>query len=111
MLQNDFARFLGLESPFRIELRSKQKKSMTAVYWAIYTDGGKGKLHSHLIRVYLGNQDSRDLDTLIAHELIHAWQEENKHTDIHGKSFRKMARRMSKQFDLPNIYLKKVDTP
>ena len=111
MSPSKFVEYLGLKSPYKIELVSKNNKKMTAGYWSLYKDGGKGELHCHVIKVYLGNKDYRDLETLIAHELIHAWQEENGYADIHGKSFKKMARKMSKKFDLPHIYIKDTDTP
>ncbi len=111
MSPSKFAEYLGLKSPYKIEMVSKKNKNMAAGYWSLYKNGGKGKLHCHVIRVYLGNKDYRDLETLIAHEMIHAWQEENGHEDIHGKSFKKMARKMSKEFDLPHIYIKASDNP
>jgi hypothetical protein len=65
----------------------------------------------HIITVYLPSVagDGRNIETILAHELIHAWQEENGHTDTHGASFKKAARRVAKKFNLPDVYLPDVD--
>ena len=103
--------FLGLKKPYKIELRSKSNKAMTAGYYAILTKNNK--LHSHLIRIYMGNlsDDIRSLETLIIHELIHAWQQEKGFTDIHGPSFQYMAHLISIHFRIPNLYLPDTDKP
>ena len=114
MRLNEFVKYLGLTRPYKIEIKSRKHKSMDAGYIALYSDGGKGTLHSHLIRVYAGNirrNNSRNLETIIAHELIHAWQEEMSIDEIHGPMFIKMAKSMDTIFDLPNIYMPDIDTP
>lgn len=100
-------RILGLERPFDIQIKSRRHKSMDAAYWGLRTESGK--LQSHLIRVYLGNEESRSLDTLIAHELIHAWQEENKLKEIHGVTFRYWAEKLEYIFGLEGIYIPGTD--
>ena len=101
-----FVEYLGLKHTFEIQLRNTSKDIATAEYWCIRNE--KGKIKKHVIRVYLlniwGNPAERDLETIIAHELIHAWQDENGFGDIHGDSFQQIARSMSIRFSLPNIY-------
>ncbi len=106
---NKIVQYLKLSKPFSIELKSKKNKKTTAHYWGMYTE--KNKLHSHLIWVYLRNMgdNERKLETLIAHELIHAWQEENGYTDVHGTSFQMMAANILHEFKIPDIYLPDTD--
>ena len=66
----------------------------------------RGELKRHIIKLFIAENNSRDVETLIIHELIHAYQEENKITEIHGKSFAKMAARFP---DYPNIYIPELD--
>jgi saccharopine dehydrogenase-like NADP-dependent oxidoreductase len=108
---HEFVEYLDLEFPYTIKLKSKGCRD-TARYWNMVND--EHGLEYHLIHVYLGNlgkPGERDLETLIAHELIHAWQTEQNMDEIHGKGFIKMAGKMSKKFDLPRIYIPEVDIP
>jgi len=99
--------FLEIEKPYKIVLKPTLKGS-AAEYYAMVR---KGKLVSHLIRVSISNLkgDIRDLNTLVVHEFIHAWQEEKGLTEIHGPEFRKMARKLEKFLNMENIYIKGVD--
>ena len=106
--------YLGLEKPYTIKLNSKGKKSASAEYIAKYNRGGE--LVSHQITIYLGNQphDSRDIETLIAHELIHAYQEEHNITEIHGDDFADIARLLeyylqAAGINISGIYIAGVD--
>ena len=98
--------YLGLEKPYTIKLSSKGKKSASAEYRASY---GRGyyNLVSHQITIYLGNQDTdtRDIETLIAHELIHAFQEEKGITEIHGQDFADIAGLLSMYLETAGIYV------
>ena len=108
---NKYAKYLGLKCPYSIVLKSKRKKH-TGAYWALYDDNGI--LKRHLIHIYLGNlKDSgeRGLDTLIAHELIHAYQTENDSDEIHGPVFKRMATELEIQFNLRDVYIAALDTP
>ena len=97
--------YLGLEKPYTIKLNSKGKKSASAEYRASYNRGDE--LVSHQITIYLGNQphDSRDIETLIAHELIHAYQEEHNIEEIHGDDFADIARLLSMYLETAGIYV------
>lgn len=92
---------LKLELPVDVKLSTREKKIA-----AVYEPRFKGdNLESHKIVVYMGGEHDRDLFTLIAHELIHAYQCENNLTDVHGKSFRLMARYLDLIYELPSIYI------
>ena len=97
--------WLALEKPYTIKLNSKGKKSASAEYRASYNRGGE--LVSHQITIYLGNQDtdSRDIETLIAHELIHAFQEEHNIIEIHGDDFIDVAGLLSMYLETAGIYV------
>ena len=105
-----YIEFLGLKSPVELTLKTKSNKSMDAVYLPKFSN--KGNLKAHKITVFLGNLDvnaKRTLNELIAHELIHAWQQENNIAEFHGVNFVLQAIRLDDKFDLPNIYLAELD--
>jgi len=97
--------YLGLEKPYTIKLNSKSKKSVSAEYIAKYNRGDV--LVSHQITIYLGNQrtDTRDIETLIAHELIHAYQEEAGIEEIHGDDFQSIAEMLTMYLQTAGIYI------
>lgn len=105
-LIHDLIDYLGLEFPVYVEFRTIARKGYNAYYMPKYSK--KEKVNGHIIKINMKDSD-RDIDTLVAHEMIHAWQEENKYKDTHGKSFRKMAAKVSKAFDIKDIYIKDVD--
>ena len=105
-----YIEFLGLKSPVELTFKTKSNKAMDAVYYPKFSN--KGNLKAHKITVFLGNQDvisRRTLDELVAHELIHAWQQENNLVEFHGVNFVVQAIAMDEKFDLPNIYLAELD--
>ena len=102
-----YIKYLDLKKPVVIKIKTRTNKHMDACYLPHYSDK-TAKLLEHRITVYLKGA-CRDLDTLIAHELIHAWQEENKKTEIHGKWFKALAKDMEAHFSLEKIYIKNVD--
>ena len=99
--------FLEIEKPYKIVLKPTLGGN-SAEYYAMMR---KGKLVSHLIRVSISNLkgDVRDLDTLIVHEFIHAWQQENGIEEVHGPDFQRMARKLGKHLNIDNIYIKGTD--
>lgn len=99
--------FLGIQKPYKIVLKPTLKGN-AAEYYEMRR---KGRLVSHLIRISIDNlqTDRRCLDTLIAHEFIHAWQAENDIVEIHGKQFRKMARGLGNVLGLEDIYIRGID--
>ena len=102
-----YIKFLGLKKPINLRIITKRNRSADAEYEPEYSDI-TGKLICHKITIYF-KDNCRDFETLLAHELIHAWQEEHKKTEIHGKFFRKYARKMEAAFNLREIYLPDVD--
>lgn len=96
---------LEIRKPVDIRL-STRKSKISGLYDPIYSDSGR--LKSHKITIWL-DKDNRPLKTLIAHELIHAWQEENKCEDIHGESFRELALYLETRFKLRDIFDPELD--
>ena len=100
---------LKLKKPYKIVLKSTIGKN-AAEYFGMYRKNG---LCGHTIRISVNNlaSDSRCINTLIVHEFIHAWQEEVGLTEVHGPYFKKMAKILAEEFNLPRIYLKNADKP
>lgn len=101
--------YLKLSRIVHIHFSEKENDNMHAWYEPLYSDNGR--LVGHNIKVYLGNPRQRPIESIVAHELIHAWQEENKVTDIHGKRFAMVAKRVAKKFALRKVYMPRIDTP
>ena len=105
-----YIQFLELQFPVELTFKTKSNKHDDAVYLPKFSN--RGNLKAHKITLYLGNQDiyaRRTLDELIAHELIHAWQQENNIAEFHGLNFVLQAIKLDDKFDLPNIYLAELD--
>lgn len=103
---NDYIEFLGLTLPVELTVKTKMNKKCDGQYLPKFDR--KGKLSSHKITIFsLGI--TRDFNTLLAHELIHAKQEEMKQEEIHGKIFRKFAKLMEEEFSLEDIYIDGID--
>lgn len=114
MLNNDFTEMceeLELKEIIEVTFSTKDNKDFDAEYSPVYREmkSGKMKLRKHCIKIFIGGELERDIDSLIAHELIHAWQEENGIAEIHGPQFIKKARRMEKIFNLDRVYIPDVD--
>jgi hypothetical protein len=109
-LLNDYSAFLKLKKPVDIQFRFCKLSEYDAEYWPKMRDNGKIK--RHIIRFYVCSDldFERDFNTLLAHELIHAYQAERGLTEIHGKHFKRLAEKMSKRFALNNIYNSELDT-
>jgi len=103
---------LGLYKPLDIQFRFCQDSEFDAEYWPKFKDSGKIK--RHIIRVYITDDlnFNRNFQTLIAHELIHAWQAENDISDIHGQLFQEWADKLEKDFGpimIQRIYDSELD--
>lgn len=101
----DLIHELELRKPVDIKLSTRRSK-ISGLYDPIYSDSGR--LKSHKITIWL-DKDNRPLKTLIAHELIHAWQEENKKQDIHGESFRDLAQYLEIKYNMRDIFDPELD--
>jgi hypothetical protein len=99
--------YLYLDNPVEIVIKSRSKKNADANYWGMYNR--KGILKYHLIHIYAGNKSQRPLNSIIAHELIHAWQEELGLEETHGPKFIEAAHNIERDFDLENVYMEEFD--
>lgn len=107
-LLNDLIQALGLQKPVTITIKTRAGKDFDAYYMPDYSDR-TGELKGHRITIYTVDS-TRSFETLLAHELIHAKQEEQRKEEFHGKYFIKLAATLEQQFpDIKDIYLKKVD--
>ena len=104
---HEYITFLGLKKPVNLRIVTRKNRFADAEYEPEYS-GKTGKLKEHKITIFV-KDNSRNFDTLLAHELIHAWQEEHKKTETHGKLFIKYAKKMEEHFNLTEIYLPDVD--
>jgi hypothetical protein len=104
---HEYIKFLGLTKPVVVRVKTRANKHYDGLYVGRYSDR-TGKLLEHKITIHV-TENSRPFDTLLAHELIHAWREENKKTEFHGKHFRRLAKAMGEHFSLDEIYIKGVD--
>lgn len=107
ILLNDLIQTLGLTKPVTLTIKTRKGKDCDAYYLPLYSDR-TGKLIGHKITIYT-KKTTRDFETLLAHELIHAWQEEQKKQEIHGKHFRKIAEQLELEFGLTEIFIKGID--
>lgn len=107
-LLNDLIKALGLQKPVMLTIKTRRGKDCDAYYMPQYSDR-TGKLKAHRITIYTV-ESTRSFETLLAHELIHAKQEEQSKEEFHGKYFVKWAADLEKQFPtIKDIYLKGTD--
>lgn len=106
-LMLDIIEELGLKKPVDLTIKTRKAKDCDAFYQPIYSDKN-GELKSHRIVVYIINPE-RSFETLVAHELIHAWQEENHKQEMHGDWFQTKAEQLEDIFGLEDIYRSEVD--
>jgi SprT-like family len=101
--------YLKLKKPVDIQFRFCKTSEYDAEYWPKMRDNGKVK--RHIIRFYVCSDldFDREFNTLLAHELIHAYQAERGLTEIHGKHFKRLAKKLEKRFALTNIYNSELD--
>ena len=102
-----YIKYLGLKKRINLQIITKKNRWADAEYEPEYSEKS-GKLIAHNITIYL-KDNIRDFETLLAHELIPAWQEENKKSETHGEYFIKYARKMEKEFNLSEIYIEGTD--
>ena len=108
----DAVEYLGLQKPFDIRIKSKEHK-WAAGFCEQHTR--KGKIIKHVITLYLPSMVSSrfSLESVILHELIHAWQAENDilvEGEYHGWEFQDTARELERIFKVPNIFSPESDT-
>ena len=124
MLDIDFAQLaniaeldLELKHKINFEFKPGSHKWMRAYHEAKINS--RGKLKSHKIVVYMGDveTETRDLMTILIHELIHAWQTEqiayngaNPEMQDHGIEFIEIAEHLRDIYGYINIYDPELDT-
>ena len=106
-LLNDLIAHLGIRLPVTVAIKTRKGKDCDALYLPHYSDR-TGKLIGHKITIYTVDT-SRSFETLLAHELIHAWQEEKRLAEFHGPFFAEMAKLLERDFGLQEIYLQEID--
>lgn len=106
-LLNTTIKRLGLKLPISITIKTRKGKDCDALYVPHYSDR-TGKLIGHKITIYTVDT-SRSFDTLLVHELIHAWQEEVRLAEFHGPEFQRWAKTLETEFNLQEIYLQEID--
>lgn len=104
----DVIKYLGLKKRIEIKIHSRSRDTVSAKYWGLYGDRS-GKLVAHRIHVYGFVHADRSLETILAHELIHAWQEEHGLKEIHGPEFRRLAIELGHEFGIRRIYIEGQD--
>jgi hypothetical protein len=98
--------FLKLEHPVTFTITTRESKN-DGYYLPVRDDDCE--LIGHKIRIYMNQNTSRSIEAIIAHELIHAWQEENADDAVHGRRFAYRARKLESQFNLKHIYIPRLD--
>lgn len=102
-----FTDYLELQLPVEIRVKQKHNRKCDAYYLPKFNKSGE--LRGHLIVIFTIGV-SREFDTLLAHEMLHAKQQEMGLTEIHGKRFREWAENMQSDFKLSEIYIPGLDT-
>lgn len=91
---------LNLKLPVKFVFEEKENDS-AGYYIPLYSK--KGLLRKH--KIFINMLDcGRSFESLIAHEMIHAWQEENRKKDCHGKSFIKMSQHIQNVLKIEGIF-------
>ena len=115
-LINTVIEYLNIQRPWMLKIQPYIKAGYRAEYYSEIN--AKGKIRKHVIVVSQDDleNDGRNLDTLIAHEFIHAWQAEYKpYSSIHGKNFQTKAAELEDYLqgagfeNVKGIYLENID--
>jgi IS1 family transposase len=104
---NDAIEVLELKKQVFIKFKFKSSNDSEGEYLPSYTNG---KLKTHKITIYC-RDNTRTIQSLVLHELIHAKQEEMGISEIHGKVFKKWALILSHKFNIDGVYLPEFDLP
>jgi hypothetical protein len=99
---------MGITLPVTVTIKTRKGKDCDAFYLGHYSDR-TGKLIGHKITIYTIGA-TRPFETLLAHELIHAKQEEHKIEEWHGEMFKAWASDIETNFGLQEIFIHDIDT-
>lgn len=89
------SKILNLKAPVEVRFVPKlRNKSWNAYHIGRFNDSNK--VIRHVIKIITGYEDySRNTLTIIAHEMVHAWQAEYApKSAVHGKVFQRKAREL-----------------
>ena len=107
---------LELKVGYTITLQNKIMSGSRAEYCSEHSDSGRLRKHCIVIATKGIEDDARNLETLIAHEFIHAWQAEYKpNSAVHGKVFQRKAEYLYDALmgagieNISPLYIKSVD--
>jgi hypothetical protein len=113
-LIQDCVKYLQITRPYRVILQSKLKNpNWFAYHTAILNDNDK--ILQHRIHITMQEIETYHLNTVVAHEFVHAWQMENgKRKELHGKHFQRKALELQGYlklcgYDIGAIYRKGID--
>lgn len=107
---------LKIQNPVEIILRDKIYKGYLGVHWTEVKDSGKIKCHVIKISLKKLENDIRGMQTILAHEFIHAWQAEYKpiKKKAHTPTFKRMSEFLEtelakKGFAVSNTFVPDID--
>jgi hypothetical protein len=105
--------FLGIQNPVEVRIRETLKIKDARAYHVSWAKGNK--ITRHVIYINM-QDDARDIETICAHEFVHAWQAEYApKSKTHGKLFANKCAELrefliSEGFNIrDDIYCKKTD--
>lgn len=105
--KNALIKYLELELPVKFKVIKNELSDIDAEYQAKFDRWGNPM--GHLITVW-ELDCSRPLESLIAHELIHAWEFEHGIVEgLHSPEFKQMAEAIESDFGIEEIYLPGID--
>jgi hypothetical protein len=104
---NSLIEYLRIKNPVTITISTKEHKNVDGYYTPRYN--ADDTLVGHNVRVYMNDDSPRTIEATIAHELIHAWQEENSDNAVHGRRFAYRAKKLESEFSLTSVYIPRVD--
>ena len=108
--------YLDIRRPYRVSLQNRIKNPDWFAYCTATIDN-KGNVLRHNIVVTMQDMLKYDLNTIIAHEFVHAWQFENHIKGRnHGKKFQNKAMKLAEYlnlcgFNIGEIYRPDIDKP
>ena len=104
----DCKSILGVRKPLRVIVRETRNDNC-ALYW------NEGKRHTIELFLDTIRGDDRNFETILAHEIVHAWQTENKpRSKDHGRIFQNKAWELecalkTLGYNVSKLYIKGID--
>lgn len=107
-------KFLDIRRPYRVSIQSSLKNKDWFGYCTAVIDDN-GKILRHTIAITMEDMDKYHLNTILAHEFVHAWQFENNiGGKNHNKRFQSKAAKLQDYligagFDIGELYRPDID--